>query len=178
VHQTPAQPSLPMTLVVYGLAIALLVWRFSRPQTIGVWRLWFMPILLTAITVWNIYITPTLAVMEGTVPPPVWQTALAIGLGILAGIPLGIVRGKHSDVSLGNRPNTIQIRSSMVVLFVWLGAFALKALLRYIVHGSPVAIAIGDGVLVFAMAALITSYAAIWQKYRALSAGAAQPAAG
>jgi len=165
-----------MTVIIYAVALAVLVWRFSRPQTIGVWRLWFMPVLLLAVTAYNIYITPMLATLEGTAMPPVWETALAVVVGILAGIPLGIVRGRHSDVSLGKRPNTITIRSSMVVLFVWLGAFALKALLRYVAHGSPFAIAIGDGLLVFAISALITSYVAIWQKFKALSAQNAQPA--
>lgn len=175
-HSTAAQPSLPMTLVIYGIALALLVWRFSRPQTIGVWRLWFMPILLVIITGYNLYITPMMAQLQGTVPPPFWEMALAVFAGIVLGVPLGIVRGRHSDVSLGSRPNTIHIRSSLVVLFVWLGAFALKSVLRYVAYGSPSAIALGDGVLVFAIAALITSYFVIWQKYKALSAAHAQPA--
>lgn len=173
---TAAQPSLPMTVIIYAIALALLVWRFSRPQTIGVWRLWFIPILLTAITGYNLYITPMLAGLEGSLPPPLWETVVAVIVGIIAGIPLGIVRGLHSNVSLGNRANTIQIRSSMVVLFIWLGAFALKGALRYVARGSTVAIAIGDGVLVFAVAALITSYFIIWQKYKALSAERAQTA--
>ncbi|MBV9269999.1 MAG: DUF1453 family protein [Candidatus Eremiobacteraeota bacterium] len=163
------QPPISTTLIVYGLALAFLVWRFSRPQTIGVWRLWFMPVLLTAITAYNIYITPALAALEGTVPPPAWETVVAIAIGIVAGIPLGIVRGRHSDVTLGRRRNTIQIRSSMIVLFIWLGAFIVKAALRYVAGASSLALALGDGLLVFAVAALVTSYIMIWQKYQALT---------
>lgn len=163
-----SQPSVTSTLVIYALALGILVWRFSRPQKMAVWRLWFMPLLLLILTAYNLYLTPQLALLEGTVAPPAWQTAFAALVGLAAGIPLGMVRGRHSDVSLGDRPNTIYIKSSMVVLFVWLGAFALKALLRYVAHGSPVAIALGDGLLVFAISALITSYVMIWQKYQTL----------
>lgn len=168
-----SQPSAMATIAIYAVALGILVWRFSRPQKMGVWRLWFVPVLLLIVTAYNLYLTPQLALLEGTVAPPAWQTALAALVGLAAGIPLGMVRGRHSDVSLGDRPNTIYIKSSMVVLFVWLGAFALKALLRYVAHGSPVAIALGDGLLVFAISALITSYVMIWQKYRTLRAQAA-----
>lgn len=167
------EPSVTSTIAIYVVALGILVWRFSRPQKMGVWRLWFAPVVLTIVTAYNLYLTPQLALLEGTFPPPAWQTALAAAAGLAAGIPLGMLRGRHSDVSLGDRPNTIYVKSSMVVLFVWLGAFALKALLRYVAHGSPVAIAVGDGLLVFAISALITSYVMIWQKYRTLRTQAA-----
>jgi hypothetical protein len=59
------------------------------------------------------------------------------------------------------------VHSSPLIIIVWLAAFVARAALRaYLPHAQSGAALGGDGLLAFAMAALITSYYAIYQKYR------------
>ncbi|MDQ2664118.1 MAG: DUF1453 family protein [Candidatus Eremiobacteraeota bacterium] len=157
------------TVVIYVVVVAILIFRFARPQRMTVTRMWVMPILffvLTGFSVWSTYAT---AAVTGIVPPPVWQVVVAILLGIIVGIPLGIFRGRHTSVRATDQPGVMYLESSWITMSIWIGAFLIRAGLRYVAAGrsQSLAEAVGDGLVVFAVAAVIASYFVIYEKYRA-----------
>lgn len=163
-----AQPPFATTAIVYAVAIALLVWRMARPQRMSVLRLWLMPIVLLLLTAFSIWANVYASAMAGQAPPPDWGIAAVLGIGALLGIPLGFLRGRHSEVKPTDRPGVMYVHSSPVIVIVWIAAFVARAALRAVLpHAQSEAALGGDGLLAFAMAALITSYYAIYKKYRA-----------
>lgn len=163
----PQQPPLTMTALIYVVAVALLVWRMARPQRMSVLRLWIMPIFLLAITGFSIWASVYSAALLGQAPPPAWEMTAAILIGAALGIPLGFLRGRHSEVKPTDRRGVMYVHSSPLIVGIWIAAFALRAVLRaYLPHAQGVAALGGDGLLAFAMAALITSYYAIYKKYQ------------
>lgn len=163
------QPQL--SWLIYLFVIGIFVWRLVRPQRISVARLFVAPVLLLAVSVLSVYFSQQLA------PAPPWQIAIVLALGALAGIPLGILRGKHSDVRPTERPGVMDVRSSPFIIVVWLGAFAARSAARYFFAGSTGASIWSDGLLAFAISALIVSYVAIYLKYQSAAAQAAGQAA-
>lgn len=162
------QPPLATTAIVYAVAIALLVWRMARPQRMSVLRLSLMPIVLLLLTFLSIWANVYASAMAGQAPPPDWEIAAVLGIGAVLGIPLGFLRGRHSEVKPTDRPGSMYVHSSPVIVIVWIAAFVARAALRAVLpHAQSEAALGGDGLLAFAMAALITSYYAIYKKYRA-----------
>lgn len=155
--------------IIYALAIGLFVWRLARPQRMSVARLWFMPVFLLVITGFSIWANVYASAMSGQAPPPDWQVAAVLIAGAALGIPLGFLRGRHSEVKPTDRPGVMYVHSSPLIIVVWLAAFVLRAAVRaYLPHAQGGAALGSDGVLAFAMGALITSYYAIYKKYRAV----------
>lgn len=164
------QPPIATTAIIYAFVIAMLVWRLARPQRMAVWRLWFMPILFLVLTVFSVWGNLYASAMTGQVPPPAWEIAAVLILGAVLGIPLGMLRGRHSEVKPGGRAGVMYVHSSPFIIIIWLGAFIARAALRaFMPHAGAEASLAGDGLMAFAMAALITSYYAIYQKYRMLA---------
>jgi hypothetical protein len=162
-HQAP----FATTAIIYVVIIALFVWRMARPQRMSVARLWITPFILLALTAFSIWANVYSAAMLGQIPPPAWQVAAVLAAGAILGIPLGFLRGRHSEVKPTGRPGVMYVHSSPLIIIVWLAAFVARAALRaYLPHAQSGAALGGDGLLAFAMAALITSYYAIYQKYR------------
>lgn len=168
--QPGQQPPFAMTAIIYAVVIALLVWRVARPQRMSVWRLWFMPIVLLALTVFSVWGNQYASALTGQTPPPAWEIAIVLILGAVLGIPLGFLRGRHSEVKPGGRPGVMYVHSSPFIIIIWLAAFVARASLRaFMPHAGPAASLAGDGLLAFAVGALMTSYYAIYQKYRTLA---------
>ncbi|MDQ2872815.1 MAG: DUF1453 family protein [Candidatus Eremiobacteraeota bacterium] len=163
----PAQPPFTDTIGIYVVVAALLIWRNSRPQKISVTRLWLAPIILLAISAFSIYGSQLMS------PLLAWQIALTVIIGVLLGMPLGWVRGHHSNVRLTDRRGVMFVDPSLVVMLVWLAAFVIRAALRYFVREGSGAAILGDGLLCFAISALVTSYYFIYAKYKALAGAAA-----
>lgn len=165
--QPGSQPPLATTALIYVVVIALFVWRMARPQRMSVLRLWLMPVILLALTGFSVYGTMYASAMEGVIPPPGWQIAAVLIAGAVLGIPLGFLRGRHSEVKPTDRRGVMYVHSSPVIIVIWLAAFAARAVLRaYLPHAQAGASLGGDGLMAFAMGALITSYYAIYRKYR------------
>lgn len=165
--QSGQPPSFATMAIIYAVAIALFIWRWARPQKMSVARLWIMPIVLLALTGFSIYANMYASVLQGELPPPDWQVAGVLLIGAALGIPLGFLRGRHSEVRPTDRRGIMYVHSSPLIIIVWLAVFVLRAALRaYLPHAQTGAILGGDGLLAFAMAAVITSYYAIYQKYR------------
>ena len=161
------QPPFATTAIIYVIVIALFVWRIARPQRMSVLRLWMMPVFLLAVTGFSIWGSAYASALAGQAPPPYWEVAAVLAIGAILGIPLGFLRGRHSEVKPTDRPGVMYVHSSPVIIIVWLAAFVARAVLRaYLPHAHAGTALGGDGLMAFAMAALITSYYAIYQKYR------------
>ncbi len=168
-HAQPVQQPAALTALIYVVVIALFVWRMARPQRMSVVRLWITPIILLALTGFSIWATVYASALSGQAPPPDWQIAAVLGLGAVLGIPLGLLRGRHTDVRPTECRGVMYVRSSPLIIGIWLVAFVARAILRaYLPHAQGAAALGGDGLLAFAMAALITSYYAIYRKYQAI----------
>lgn len=175
-HPAAQQPPLTMTLLIYVVAIAVFVWRMSRPQRTTVFGLWFRPVLLLLVTGLVIWSANFAQLAMGQIPPPAWEIAAVLILGAAIGVPLGILRGRHSEVKPTERRGVMYVHSSPIIMIVWIAAFVARAAIRYVVPGAQTGANIwGDGLLAFAVAALIASCFMIYSKYRQLTQQA-QPA--
>jgi hypothetical protein len=170
-HPAAQQAPFPMTLLIYAVVIALFVWRTARPQRTSVLGLWFRPILLVVLTGFVIWSANFATIASGQIPPPSWEVALVLVLGAALGVPLGVLRGRHSVVKPTERPGVMYVHSSPVIIVIWIAALLARAVLRYLLPGAQSGAGIwGDGLLAFAVAALITSAFMIYAKYRDLTA--------
>src|SRR5579862_2356607 len=153
---------LPLIVVLVILTV-----RFIRPQRISVTRMWVQPILLGFIAAWVIYAS------EIVNPAPAWEIVAGLLIGAIAGIPFGILRGKHTDVRPTEKPGVMYLGSSWVTMLIFLVAFGSRFAIRSLMpeRGSLSAV-IGDGLLAFAVAFVVTSYVVIYRKYEAASAQA------
>jgi hypothetical protein len=161
------QPPLSMNLLIYVVVIALFVWRMSRPQRTTVAGLWVRPIILVLLTAFVVWSAGFAAVALGQTPPPAWEVAVVLAVGAVLGIPLGLLRGKHSEVKPTERPGVMYVHSSPLIAIIWIVAFVARAAIRYLVPGAQSGAGVwGDGLLAFAVAAIIASSFAIYSKYR------------
>jgi hypothetical protein len=156
-------------LLIYAVAAGVIIFRTVRPQTIGVTRLWVAPLLLCGLLGFAIYGTAMMS------PAPVWEVVAGLLVGVAAGVPFGILRGRHTEVKLSDRPGKMHLSSSWITAVVWLGAFGLRAVIRYVgPHHGSLSATIGDALLAFAIGMIATSYLVIFQKYQALRAASLQ----
>ena len=158
----------PATVFSTLAVLALVVFRNSRPQKMTVGRFWISPALYVVIT--GVLMWATLA---EPIPGLVVAGLIASAIGLVLGIPLGIARGHHSQVRLGETPGTFIVDPSIVVMLIWLGAFAVRFAVRmYLPNAGPFAIGATDGLIVFAIASVVTARVVIFRKYQALAAAA------
>ena len=141
-----------MTAFIYIIVIALFVWRMMRPMRVSVARIWVRPAMLvvfSAVAIWA---------EQMTAPVPVWEVAAIVLIGALIGIPLGVLRGRHSEVKATEQPGVYYVHSSPFIVLVWLAAFVARGAIRYFVpaaaHGATVWTV---GLLAFATAAIFAS---------------------
>lgn len=163
------------TLLVWIVLIALIVFRASRPQKISVLRMWVSPVLLMALAGFAIYATERLH------PTPLWEVAIAVIVGLAAGIPIGALRGRHTEVHATEKHGLMLMGASWATALLYVGAFALRFAIRLVVPlTSPAGTAVGDGLLAFAIAIVAATYFVVYRKYEVLdhtptSATAASP---
>ncbi len=155
-------------ILVWIVLVALVLYRSSRAQRISVTRMWLMAGILMLVAAFAVYST------EMLFPAPAWEIAVAVVLGVAAGIPVGMLRGHHTQVSATDRHGVMQLGPSWATAGIYLGAFAVRALIRFFVPmHSPLGTVVGDGVLVFAIAIVATTYYTVYRKYEALDRPAA-----
>ena len=162
----------PLQWLFIALLVALIIYRNMRPQKLSLGRIWIVPVVLIIVTLLSIWGSSQVA------PAPIWMTALALIVGLAAGIPIGLARGQHSRVRLSDQPGLVIVDPSIAVLLIWLGAFAIKFGLRaFLPHAGPLSSAASDGFIMLAVASVITSRWVVFNKARALEAAAsASPA--
>jgi hypothetical protein len=153
----------PQTIAIWIVVLVLLVVRISVPRRVSVGRMWFSAALLMALGAFAIY------GYEELHPAPAWQIVAAVVIGLAAGIPLGILRGLHTQVSRTERLGIMKLGPSWGTATIYLGAFVLRAVIRYFVPiTSPAGTVVGDALLVFAIAIVGASNYAVYRKYEAL----------
>jgi hypothetical protein len=153
------------SIVVLLAVVALLVLRNSRPQKMTVSRFWILPAIVVFLTIF--VIVSTAAVEPGVL----LAGGIASVIGIALGIPLGLARGHHSKVRLGDRPGTLYVDPSLVVTLIWLGAFAVRYAVRsFLPNAGSIALGATDGLLLFAVTSVIVARIVIFRKYEALRA--------
>ena len=164
------QPPLGITALVYVVVIALLVWRMMRPMRVSAARIWSRPIILvvlTAVVIWAEQIAS---------PSPSWQVAAITLAGAIVGVPLGVVRGSHSEVKATERPGVYYVHSSPLVVIVWVVALIGRSVIRYALpqagHGATIWT---FGLLGFATSAIAVSAYLIHQKLVAVQRGQPSP---
>lgn len=148
----PTQAQFGMSALIYVVVIALVVWRMMRPMRVSVARIWVRPIILvlfTGLAVWG---------EQQMSPAPLWEVAAILFAGALLGVPLGFLRGRHSEVKATDRPGVYYVHSSPFIVFVWLGAFVARAAIRYALPGASHGVTVWSiGLLAFATAAIFAS---------------------
>ena len=158
-HLTPT--NVAITLAV----LALVVYRNSRPQRMTVARFWILPgivVLMTAFLMWS-----TLA---ASVPGVLVAGLIASVVGVALGIPVGIARGHHSNVKLGTSPGTFIVEPSIVVMLIWIGAFAVRYAVRLLLpNAGAMTLAATDGLVLFAVTSVLVARIVIFRKYLALT---------
>ena len=157
--QTNGLPVIGVVFLYIAIA-AIIVFRYSRKQRISTGRLWFAPLFLAAMGCLSIYET------QQMVPVSPLVLALSLAIGAALGVPFGYLRGEHTSVTLTDTPGVMMLGPSWVVPAIWVGAFALRAIIRSVAGFSALGMAIGDGSLAFATSALVISSIAIYRKYQ------------
>lgn len=165
VAHTGQSPSLWTSIVPLVIVIGIVVWRNLRPQKISLTRLFLTPVLFVFIiwiTVWgNQFISAASPLTIG----------LAIVIGVLLGIPVGLLRGKHTNVRSSERRGVMVLDASWQTMAIYLSAFGIRYLARLAFPPtSSVGSAIGDGALAFAGATIVAAYYVIYTKFKALEA--------
>lgn len=159
------------TIAVGAVAVALLLRRTLGTQRVHVPMLIVLPVLLVVVAVFFVFSTQSLA--QRVAPQGSSLALIAIAIGAVGGSALGYVRGRHSHVQLGPTPNTILVKGSALVIIVLLGALLLRFAIRAALPTDPaMALAVGDGTLVFAVFSVAVSRAMLFFAWRRLVAAA------
>lgn len=153
----------PANLVIYAVVIALLIYRVSRPQRTSVARMWVMVTLLMLIAVLGVYQTAKIF------QPAPWEIVVAVILGLLAGIPVGVLRGHHTIVKATDRHGVMQLGPSWATALIFIGAFIVRFVIRTLLPPTSTAgMIVSDGLIFFAVGMIGATYYAVYRKYEAL----------
>jgi hypothetical protein len=167
VQQSNAAAPVWAQLLPLAVIVVILVIRSIRPARISVTRMWITPLVFCALGGFAVYATQRLE------PAPVWEIAAGLIVGLIAGVPFGILRGTHTDVRPADRPGVMYLGSSWMTIAIYLVAFGLRFVVREMMpHRGALAGVIGDALLGFAIAFIATSYIVIFRKYELAAAKA------
>ena len=153
--------------IVALVGAAVIVFRTLRPQTMRVWALVVVPLVLLVFA----------AVTVAATPPASMFAAVIIAGGALCGVGLGYARGIHSRVVLGPRPGTLTVSGNALLVAILLGALGVRLFARAQIGTSgPLTLAFSDAVLVFAVLSVGVARAMLFLRWRRLTAtGSAVP---
>lgn len=152
------------TLVTFLVFALVIVFRFMRPQRMTASRLWIGPVVM-------ILLTGFVALSTVEAHAPLGAVALAMAIGVVAGVPFGLLRGRHSIVRKTDNPKVLMVEPSIIPLLIWLAAFGLRFAIRaFVPNAGPGALAASDGFLAFAVASVIAARYVIAQKFQELHA--------
>jgi len=153
----------PLQLLIYAVLIVWVAIRVSRPQRISVARMWIFVVLLMFLAAFAVYGS---AVMFH---PAVWELIVAVILGFAIGVPLGLLRGHHTQVSATERHGVMKLGPSWATALIYLGAFGGRFVIRMLLPPtSAVGNVVSDGLIFFAIGILGATYYAVYRKYEAL----------
>jgi hypothetical protein len=157
--------------IIYAVLIAWILFRVSRPQRISVARMWIFVGLLMVLAAFAVYGS---AVMFHPSP---WEIVLAAVLGLAIGIPLGLLRGHHTQVSATDRHGVMRLGASWATALIYLAAFGGRFAVRLVLPPtSALGNVVSDGLIFFAIGIIGATYYAVYRKYEQLDH--ATPASG
>jgi hypothetical protein len=153
----------PVNLVIYAVVVALVLVRSARPQRTSVGRMWLYAGLLMLVGGFAIYDSVV------RFDPPPWEIVAAVLLGLLAGVPLGLLRGHHTKVSATDRRGVMQLGPSWATALIYVAAFVARFAIRTVLPSTTaLGMVVGDGLFVFAIGIIGATYYAVYRKYEAL----------
>lgn len=158
----PPQPSVWNQLAIYIVIAGIVLFRYSRPMKMSITRLFITPFVFFAMTVAAIWSSELLN------PAPAAWIAAAVVIGLILGVPLGVAMSSHRVVRRTEKPHVMYVEPSWITAVIWIGAFILRAVIRLLMPPGLIATVVGDGLVVFGIAAILASYWVIYRKFRAL----------
>jgi hypothetical protein len=164
------QPPVLTTLIIYVVVAAFVLFRYSRPMKMSLTRLFVAPVLFVALTAFAIW-----GSQQTNHPASALAVAAAVVIGMVFGVPLGLAMSAHRVVRRTEKPHVMYVDPSWLTAAIWVGALILRAGIRVVLPLSAVGTMVGDGLLLFGISAVVTSYWVLYRKFRALDE-AAQPA--
>ncbi len=143
------------------VAAVFLVRRTLRPQTVRIWALIVIPVILFGFAVLVLWHSP---------PPSPLGFAILVA-GAVLGAGLGYARAFHSKVSLGAAPGTLVVEGNGVLVAILLGAFAARTIVRALAgaSGGGLSLAISDAFLIFAVASVAVGRGMLFFIWRRLT---------
>jgi hypothetical protein len=125
--------------------------------------MWIFVVLLMLLAAFAIYGS---AVMFH---PAAWEIVLAAVLGLVIGLPLGLLRGHHTQVSATERHGVMRMGASWITALIYLAAFGGRFVVRLLLPPtSAVGNVVSDGLIFFAIGIIGATYYAVYRKYEAL----------
>ncbi len=145
-----------VTLVV----LALIVRRTLGTQTVRVWALIAVPVLVLVVA----------GMVLAATPPKSALGVFIIVCGAIPGAALGYARGRHSKVSLGPRPGTLVVQGNVVLVAILVAAFAVRFVVRVTLGtGGTLGLALSDALVVFATASVAVARGMLYLAWRKLT---------
>ena len=145
-----------ITLAVLGLIAR----RTLRTQTVRVWALVAVPLVLVIIAIGTVV----------ALPPVSLAAAATLALSALAGAALGYARGKHSTVRLGPRPGTLVVQGNVFLVVILVAAFAGRLLVRTVAGQTELGMALSDAFIVLAAVSVSVARGMLYVAWRRLVA--------
>jgi hypothetical protein len=117
------------------LIVAFVVFRFAqrelKERVVKAGTLWIRPAVLLAITVWLIVLSVQLD------PSGTTEMLVALVAGIVLGAITGLLIVTNTCFRAAGIPNAVRVQGSRITFAIWIGAFAIRFLARYLVpHGA------------------------------------------
>ncbi len=117
------------------LVVAFVVFRFAqrelKERVVKASTLWIWPVLLLAITVWLIVLSVSLD------PSGTTEMIVALIAGVVLGAVTGLLIVANTSFRAAAIPNAVRVQGSRITFAIWIGAFAIRFLARYLVpHGT------------------------------------------
>jgi hypothetical protein len=142
---------------LFGLLITVVVvFRFAirelKPRVVKGGVLWIRPILLAAVTLWLAWLTITVD------PAGIGQLIGALLVGGVLGAITGILIIRYTTFYAPGIPNAVLVSGSKVTFGIWVCAFAIRFLARYVIpHGADprTQLPLNSGVVALAMVAFV-----------------------
>jgi hypothetical protein len=125
--------ALPLLLVL--LIVVRFAFRELRERTVRIATIWIRPALLLALSAYLVVLTLRVDPGEGAI------MASAVLIGALLGLVTGVAVIRNTTFAAAGVPNAVRVRGNRITLAIWLAAFLVRLLARFIYpgFGDPVA---------------------------------------
>jgi hypothetical protein len=116
------------------LLAAFVVFRFAfrelRPRVVKTPQIWIRPAILTLLLVYLIVVTLQLDARDDV------YTAVSLIVGAILGAAVGIAILHFTTFQPAEQRNAVRAVGSRITLAIWIGAFAIRLLARYLAPGG------------------------------------------